>query len=126
MVVLLTLFLQCVSSRLVLTYVKEEAGKPDFCAGHSPAVTVTFVCPSERREVSVSSSGTSQQRLSPRLLASTGLGLGRVAALGPGTEQEEGASADAQEEVLPGTDSGAPGRKAWCLLFQGHLEGLWI
>nr|XP_019605252.1 PREDICTED: cation-independent mannose-6-phosphate receptor [Rhinolophus sinicus] len=36
--------------RLVLTYVKEEAGKPDFCAGHSPAVTVTFVCPSERRE----------------------------------------------------------------------------
>ncbi|XP_053769591.1 cation-independent mannose-6-phosphate receptor [Desmodus rotundus] len=36
--------------RLVLTYVKEEAGKPDFCEGHSPAVTITFVCPSERRE----------------------------------------------------------------------------
>ncbi|XP_007943478.1 cation-independent mannose-6-phosphate receptor [Orycteropus afer afer] len=36
--------------RLVLTYVKEEAAKPDFCDGHSPAVTVTFVCPSERRE----------------------------------------------------------------------------
>ncbi|ELK09957.1 Cation-independent mannose-6-phosphate receptor [Pteropus alecto] len=39
--------------RLVLTYVKEEAGKPDFCDGHSPAVTVTFVCPSERREGTV-------------------------------------------------------------------------
>ncbi|XP_029327247.1 cation-independent mannose-6-phosphate receptor [Mus caroli] len=38
--------------RLVLTYVKEEGEKPDFCNGHSPAVTVTFVCPSERREVS--------------------------------------------------------------------------
>ncbi|EDL83054.1 insulin-like growth factor 2 receptor, isoform CRA_d [Rattus norvegicus] len=36
--------------RLVLTYVKEEGEKPDFCNGHSPAVTVTFVCPSERRE----------------------------------------------------------------------------
>ncbi|KAM7135316.1 cation-independent mannose-6-phosphate receptor isoform 2-T2 [Molossus nigricans] len=36
--------------RLALTYVREEAGKPDFCAGHSPAVTITFVCPSERRE----------------------------------------------------------------------------
>lgn len=31
---------------------KEEAEKPDFCNGHSPAVTITFVCPSERREVS--------------------------------------------------------------------------
>ncbi|KAF6114200.1 insulin like growth factor 2 receptor [Phyllostomus discolor] len=39
--------------RLVLTYVREEAGKPDFCEGHSPAVTVTFVCPSERREGTV-------------------------------------------------------------------------
>lgn len=38
--------------RLVLTYVKEEGEKPDFCNGHSPAVTITFVCPSERREVS--------------------------------------------------------------------------
>ncbi|KAH0519980.1 Cation-independent mannose-6-phosphate receptor [Microtus ochrogaster] len=36
--------------RLVLTYVKEEGEKPDFCNGHSPAVTITFVCPSERRE----------------------------------------------------------------------------
>nr|XP_045014516.1 cation-independent mannose-6-phosphate receptor [Jaculus jaculus] len=36
--------------RLVLSYVKEGAGKPDFCDGHSPAVTITFVCPSERRE----------------------------------------------------------------------------
>ncbi|KAM5228759.1 cation-independent mannose-6-phosphate receptor [Ctenodactylus gundi] len=36
--------------RLVLTYVKEGAMKPDFCDGHSPAVTITFVCPSERRE----------------------------------------------------------------------------
>ncbi|KAF5914863.1 hypothetical protein HPG69_010929 [Diceros bicornis minor] len=36
--------------RLVLSYVKEEAAKPDFCDGHSPAVTITFVCPSERRE----------------------------------------------------------------------------
>uniref|UniRef100_A0A5F9C0Z7 Cation-independent mannose-6-phosphate receptor n=1 Tax=Oryctolagus cuniculus TaxID=9986 RepID=A0A5F9C0Z7_RABIT len=36
--------------RLVLIYVKEGAEKPDFCDGHSPAVTITFVCPSERRE----------------------------------------------------------------------------
>ncbi|XP_004449849.1 cation-independent mannose-6-phosphate receptor isoform X2 [Dasypus novemcinctus] len=36
--------------RLVLSYVKEGAEKPDFCGGHSPAVTVTFVCPSVRRE----------------------------------------------------------------------------
>ncbi|KAM9666055.1 cation-independent mannose-6-phosphate receptor [Trichechus inunguis] len=36
--------------RLVLSYVKEGAAKPDFCDGHSPAVTITFVCPSERRE----------------------------------------------------------------------------
>ncbi|XP_059555884.1 cation-independent mannose-6-phosphate receptor isoform X3 [Myotis daubentonii] len=36
--------------RLVLTYGKEGAGRPDFCEGHSPAVTITFVCPSERRE----------------------------------------------------------------------------
>uniref|UniRef100_A0A8C5VW34 Cation-independent mannose-6-phosphate receptor n=1 Tax=Microcebus murinus TaxID=30608 RepID=A0A8C5VW34_MICMU len=36
--------------RLVLSYVKEEAEKLDFCDGHSPAVTITFVCPSERRE----------------------------------------------------------------------------
>ncbi|XP_030877963.1 cation-independent mannose-6-phosphate receptor-like [Leptonychotes weddellii] len=38
--------------RLVLSYVKEGAGELDFCDGHSPAVTITFVCPSERREVS--------------------------------------------------------------------------
>ncbi|XP_077611202.1 cation-independent mannose-6-phosphate receptor [Crocuta crocuta] len=36
--------------RLVLSYVKEDAGELDFCDGHSPAVTITFVCPSERRE----------------------------------------------------------------------------
>ncbi|XP_066228988.1 cation-independent mannose-6-phosphate receptor isoform X1 [Saccopteryx leptura] len=36
--------------RLILTYVKEGPGKPAFCEGHSPAVTITFVCPSERRE----------------------------------------------------------------------------
>nr|XP_060473234.1 cation-independent mannose-6-phosphate receptor [Panthera onca] len=36
--------------RLVLSYMKEEAGELDFCDGHSPAVTITFVCPSERRE----------------------------------------------------------------------------
>ena len=47
-----TLFSQRVSFRLVLSYVKEGAGELDFCDGHSPAVTVTFVCPSERREVS--------------------------------------------------------------------------
>ncbi|XP_023555112.1 cation-independent mannose-6-phosphate receptor [Octodon degus] len=38
------------NDRLVLTYVKEGPGKPDFCDGHNPAVTITFVCPSERRE----------------------------------------------------------------------------
>lgn len=47
-----TVFSECVSFRLVLSYVKEDAGELDFCDGHSPAVTVTFVCPSERREVS--------------------------------------------------------------------------
>ncbi|XP_014444729.1 cation-independent mannose-6-phosphate receptor [Tupaia chinensis] len=36
--------------RLVLSYGKEEAGRLDFCDGHSPAVTITFICPSERRE----------------------------------------------------------------------------
>ncbi|KAL4699646.1 hypothetical protein H8957_000590 [Semnopithecus entellus] len=36
--------------RLVLSYMREEAEKLDFCDGHSPAVTITFVCPSERRE----------------------------------------------------------------------------
>lgn len=25
-------------------------GKPDFCLGHNPAVTITFVCPSKRGE----------------------------------------------------------------------------
>ncbi|XP_022416368.1 cation-independent mannose-6-phosphate receptor [Delphinapterus leucas] len=38
------------NDRLVLSYVKEGAVHPDFCEGHSPAVTITFVCPSERRE----------------------------------------------------------------------------
>uniref|UniRef100_A0A673TKJ8 Cation-independent mannose-6-phosphate receptor n=1 Tax=Suricata suricatta TaxID=37032 RepID=A0A673TKJ8_SURSU len=36
--------------RLVLSYAKEDARVLDFCDGHSPAVTITFVCPSERRE----------------------------------------------------------------------------
>ncbi|MBZ3890423.1 Cation-independent mannose-6-phosphate receptor, partial [Sciurus carolinensis] len=36
--------------RLVLSYTKEGTGQPDFCEGHSPAVTITFMCPSERRE----------------------------------------------------------------------------
>lgn len=36
--------------RLILTYGKEGAGTLDFCNGHSPAVTITFLCPSERRE----------------------------------------------------------------------------
>ncbi|XP_008584980.1 PREDICTED: cation-independent mannose-6-phosphate receptor [Galeopterus variegatus] len=36
--------------RLVLSYMKEEVGQLDFCDGHSPAVTITFVCPSQRRE----------------------------------------------------------------------------
>ncbi|XP_047625757.1 cation-independent mannose-6-phosphate receptor [Phacochoerus africanus] len=38
------------NDRLVLSYVNEEPAPPDFCDGHSPAVTITFVCPSERRE----------------------------------------------------------------------------
>lgn len=29
-------------------YSDEE--KPDFCLGHNPAVTITFVCPSKRGE----------------------------------------------------------------------------
>uniref|UniRef100_A0A8C8S5J2 Insulin like growth factor 2 receptor n=1 Tax=Pelusios castaneus TaxID=367368 RepID=A0A8C8S5J2_9SAUR len=38
--------------RLVLSYEKtysEEEKKPDFCLGHDPAVTITFVCPLKRR-----------------------------------------------------------------------------
>lgn len=58
---LVALCSQCVSPRLVLSYGKEEAGKPDFCDGHSPSVTITFVCPSERREVSACRKRTSQR-----------------------------------------------------------------
>uniref|UniRef100_H3ANU0 MRH domain-containing protein n=2 Tax=Latimeria chalumnae TaxID=7897 RepID=H3ANU0_LATCH len=39
--------------RLVLQYTKEYSAsekKPDFCDGHSPAVSITFTCPSGRRE----------------------------------------------------------------------------
>uniref|UniRef100_A0A8C0J7F8 Insulin like growth factor 2 receptor n=1 Tax=Chelonoidis abingdonii TaxID=106734 RepID=A0A8C0J7F8_CHEAB len=37
--------------RLVLSYEKtySEEEKPNFCQGHNPAVTITFVCPSKRR-----------------------------------------------------------------------------
>ncbi|CAM5101789.1 unnamed protein product [Eretmochelys imbricata] len=37
--------------RLVLSYEKtySEEEKPNFCLGHNPAVTITFVCPSKRR-----------------------------------------------------------------------------
>ncbi|KAM4694239.1 cation-independent mannose-6-phosphate receptor [Discoglossus pictus] len=48
--------------RLVLSYVTEDtdAQKADFCNGRQPAVTITFICPSARRE------GTN-----PKLTAST-------------------------------------------------------
>lgn len=46
--------------RLILTYGKEGAGTLDFCNGHSPAVTITFLCPSERREVGVCASETAR------------------------------------------------------------------
>ncbi|MEE6475517.1 hypothetical protein FKM82_010780, partial [Ascaphus truei] len=38
--------------RLVLSYVTEDPGgkKPEFCNGHQPAVTITFICPSARIE----------------------------------------------------------------------------
>ncbi|XP_043858247.1 cation-independent mannose-6-phosphate receptor isoform X1 [Dromiciops gliroides] len=39
--------------RLVLSYVKEGEDQPTFCNGHIPAVTITFICPSERREGTV-------------------------------------------------------------------------
>uniref|UniRef100_A0A4X2LI69 Cation-independent mannose-6-phosphate receptor n=1 Tax=Vombatus ursinus TaxID=29139 RepID=A0A4X2LI69_VOMUR len=39
--------------RLVLSYVKEGEDQPTFCDGHTPAVTITFICPSERREGTV-------------------------------------------------------------------------
>ncbi|XP_065487218.1 cation-independent mannose-6-phosphate receptor [Caloenas nicobarica] len=40
--------------RLVLSYEKiySDEEKPDFCLGHNPAVTITFVCPSKRGEES--------------------------------------------------------------------------
>ncbi|KAM9656105.1 cation-independent mannose-6-phosphate receptor isoform 1-T1 [Morphnus guianensis] len=40
--------------RLVLSYerIYSDEEKPDFCLGHNPAVTITFVCPSKRGEES--------------------------------------------------------------------------
>ncbi|KAM6964907.1 cation-independent mannose-6-phosphate receptor [Aplochiton taeniatus] len=39
------------SDRLRLRYeVSADSPAPDFCNGHSPAVTITFVCPSHRQE----------------------------------------------------------------------------
>uniref|UniRef100_A0A8C5X5C4 Insulin like growth factor 2 receptor n=1 Tax=Malurus cyaneus samueli TaxID=2593467 RepID=A0A8C5X5C4_9PASS len=41
--------------RLVLSYEREyrsDEQRPDFCLGHNPAVTITFVCPSKRGEES--------------------------------------------------------------------------
>ncbi|XP_027525200.1 cation-independent mannose-6-phosphate receptor [Corapipo altera] len=40
--------------RLVLSYerIYSDGEKPDFCLGHNPAVTITFVCPSKRGEES--------------------------------------------------------------------------
>ena len=73
-----TLFSKRVSSRLVLSYMKEEAGELDFCDGHSPAVTITFVCPSERREVSGLPRRASWQR------ASVGTGRASTSRGGPG------------------------------------------
>lgn len=75
------LFSQCGSPRLVLSYVREEAGELDFCDGHSPAVTITFVCPSERREVSGLSPGdcnVAQVSLGCPRERVSGLGAGRV------------------------------------------------
>ncbi|XP_043930853.1 cation-independent mannose-6-phosphate receptor [Protopterus annectens] len=40
-------------NRLVLTYTLNDTGsvpKPDFCGQHTPAVTITFTCPSKRQE----------------------------------------------------------------------------
>ncbi|XP_053567150.1 cation-independent mannose-6-phosphate receptor [Bombina bombina] len=38
--------------RLVISYATEDTDikQPDFCNGHKPAVTITFICPSARRE----------------------------------------------------------------------------
>ncbi|XP_075059666.1 cation-independent mannose-6-phosphate receptor [Mixophyes fleayi] len=47
-----------VKERLVVHY--ETENKPDFCNGHSPAVTITFICPSAGTEVT-----------SPKLTANT-------------------------------------------------------
>nr|XP_027309114.2 LOW QUALITY PROTEIN: cation-independent mannose-6-phosphate receptor [Anas platyrhynchos] len=49
--------------RLVLSYERlyTDDEKPDFCLGHNPAVTITFVCPSKRGE----------QSAGPRLTAKT-------------------------------------------------------
>nr|XP_013042229.2 cation-independent mannose-6-phosphate receptor isoform X1 [Anser cygnoides] len=49
--------------RLVLSYerIYSNEEKPDFCLGHNPAVTITFVCPSKRGE----------QSAGPRLTAKT-------------------------------------------------------
>uniref|UniRef100_W5NFE2 Insulin-like growth factor 2 receptor n=1 Tax=Lepisosteus oculatus TaxID=7918 RepID=W5NFE2_LEPOC len=36
--------------RLMLRYIGVTEGKPEFCGDHTPAVTITFVCPSGRQE----------------------------------------------------------------------------
>ena len=106
-----------VPSRLVLTYVKEEAGKPDFCEGHSPAVTITFVCPSERREVSgfhdfPAACGAYEQEQE--------LGLGQ----GSGQGSWVGCSApQAPGEQLALRFSSAPRRGLWMSVWAGAL--LW-
>ncbi|KAG7460969.1 hypothetical protein MATL_G00204630 [Megalops atlanticus] len=40
------------ADRLRLHYDGASDGKPDFCGEHTPAVTVTFICPSRRQEAS--------------------------------------------------------------------------
>ncbi|XP_029607760.1 cation-independent mannose-6-phosphate receptor [Salmo trutta] len=38
------------SDRLRLRYEESSDSTPDFCSGHTPAVTITFICPSRRQE----------------------------------------------------------------------------
>uniref|UniRef100_A0A8C7K6R9 Insulin-like growth factor 2 receptor n=1 Tax=Oncorhynchus kisutch TaxID=8019 RepID=A0A8C7K6R9_ONCKI len=38
------------SDRLRLRYEEAPDSTPDFCSGHTPAVTITFICPSRRQE----------------------------------------------------------------------------
>lgn len=101
---------------------KEEAGKPDFCDGHSPAVTVTFVCPSERREVSGLSWGGSQLCL----LAWAASGA-QAWVLGPGGGAGAGrwgwvqAQGSRQASWVTLAACASPGRTAFAFL--SHLEG---